>query len=83
MTWIDVLQPMADYTKNSGFDVTINKTLPTVSIDNPATNEGMFLQGQTAEQYIDEVDALWEKAQDVNYDTVKLALAGQYIDNLN
>lgn len=66
----------------SGVLVDMNSAFSTVSID-PAPGEyGIFMQGDEADQFIEEVRALCKRYRSLDEDTAALALAEPYAEAL-
>ncbi|MFN7881567.1 MAG: hypothetical protein ACK5PF_00920 [bacterium] len=71
----------ADYSFNSGAVVDWDSAFSTFSID--AENEdGIFMQGDEADQVIAEIDALCKKYPSLDPYTAALCIAKPYIENL-
>jgi hypothetical protein len=69
----------ADFVRNSGFTVTIDSPFSWVSIDGP-DDENVFMQGEEAETFIDEVRTLCKRYPSLTEDTAALALAKPYVE---
>lgn len=82
MDLVSILSRQADYTRGSGFTVDIDKLFFWVIIKNSETNEEVFLQGNQAVEFIDEVAEVWREVEVLAEDIVELAVAKQYIDAL-
>ena len=77
----DILHADAEYTRNSGADVEINNSFGWVLIsDTTGNQEDIFLQGHDAEEFISEVNRLWNEAGEMGQDSIACALAKEYID---
>lgn len=76
----DILSALAEYVENSGFDVIVNESMGWVDITDGW--EGIHLEGQDAQAYIDGCKEIWEQCGDVGLETVYLSQAKAYIDCL-
>jgi hypothetical protein len=65
----------------SGVTVDIDSRFPTVAIDAPG-EDGVFMQGDEADTFIEEVRALCKRFPSLDEDTAALALAGPYAETL-
>jgi hypothetical protein len=65
----------------SGVTVDINSPFSWVSIDATGT-DGVFMQGDEADTFIDEVRALCKRYPSLDEDTAALALAEPYAETL-
>jgi hypothetical protein len=65
----------------SGVTVDIDSRFPTVAIDAPG-EEGVFMQGDDADNFIEEVRALCKRYPSLDEDTAALALADPYAETL-
>jgi hypothetical protein len=72
-----ILLEHAKFTKDLGFDVLIDTTIPTVSIFNN-NGENVLLQNKCAQKFINESNEFFIKS-DVNMNLINLAVAQQYI----
>lgn len=75
-----ILKEQQSYVKNSGFTVDVDYSLPSVTIAN--NEDEIFLDGDSAEQYITEATRVWEEAGDVGMNVVLYAVAKQYVDSI-
>ena len=66
---------------NGGVTVDCNSTFSTVAIDAPG-QDGIFMQGDDAETFIDEVRALCKRYPSLDEGTAELALANPYAETL-
>lgn len=71
----------ADRCRRSGVTVTTNGTSPTVAIDAPGY-DGVFMQGDEADTFIDDVRALCKRYPSLNSEIAELALAEPYAENI-
>lgn len=77
----NILEQQAEYVRLSGFTVKTDSAYCTVAMDNEKTGEGWFLQGEEAEAFIDEAEALWNNPESqVGMDICEQSIAKQYID---
>lgn len=65
----------------SGVTVDIDSRFSTVAIDAPG-EDGVFMQGDEAENFIEEVRALCKRYPSLDEDTAALALAEPYAETL-
>ena len=65
---------------NGDVTVQIDRRYSTVAIDRPGF-EGCFMQGNEADSFIDEVDALCKRYPSLDEDTAALALAEPYAES--
>jgi len=65
---------------NGGVTVDINRSFSTVAIDRPGF-DGCFMQGNEADSFITEVDALCKRYPSLDEDTAALALAEPYAES--
>ena len=63
----------------SGVTVDIDSRFPTVAIDAPG-EDGVFMQGDEADNFIGEVRALCKRYRSLDEDTAALALAEPYAE---
>lgn len=63
-----------------GVTVDIDRRYPTVSMDIPGSEDGCFMQGDEADQFIAEVDALCKRFRSLDEHTAALALAEPYAE---
>lgn len=64
-----------------GVTVDIDSPYSTVAIDAPGA-DGVFMQGDEAETFIDEVRALCKRYPSLDEDTAALAIAAPYAETL-
>ena len=64
-----------------GVTVDIDSAYSTVAIDAPGVG-GVFMQGDEADQFIEEVRALCKRYRSLDEDTAALALAAPYAETL-
>lgn len=64
-----------------GVTVDMDSTYSTVAIDAPG-QDGLFMQGDEADQFITEVRALCKRYRSLDEDTAALALAAPYAETL-
>lgn len=65
----------------SGVTVDMDSPYSTVAIDAPG-HDGVFMQGDEADQFITEVRALCKRYRSLDEDTAALALAAPYAETL-
>ena len=82
MDLIDIIKQQAEYSRNSSITVVINSPMSWVTIENTNSGAGVFLQGDDADEFIAKVDTLSEQLPDVDFDTLELAVAYEYVDML-
>jgi hypothetical protein len=86
MTLQEIVEQNADYVKNSGYTININRRLPWVHIQHESGDEDLsiFLQGADAEQFINEYDNLADQPgmEIVTFADLQLATAKPYIEIL-
>ena len=73
----------AQYVIDSQFTVTMHSALSWVNISSADPAESIFLQGQEADEYIDEVNVLCKRYPSLNLYTAMYSLAKPYIDCLD
>ena len=79
----DILTQQAEYTRNSGYSVEVDTSLPCVSIIEDDTSETVvYIQGHEADEWITECSNTWHKVGTLDQQTVWEAFASQYIDCL-
>lgn len=76
------IRQAAERFDQAGFTVTLDRSYATVSID-PEHGEGVFMQGDEADDFIDEVDALCKRFPSLNETTAAQALAEPYTELLS
>ena len=64
-----------------GVTVDMDSPYSTVAIDAPG-QDGLFMQGDEADQFINEVRALCKRYRSLDEDTAALALAAPYAETL-
>lgn len=74
----DIVESQAKFVRNSGVTVEVTRNMPWVDIKD---NEGgeVFLQGDDAETFVTNLDELSDKLPDVDFETIELACAYDYI----
>ena len=77
-----IVAEQAQYVSNSGYEVVIDRSMPTVTLVNPDPDYSVFLDYEWADVFITKVDELAEQLPDVNEGTLELSIAKQYIDCL-
>ena len=77
MTLKQIVESNISYVVNSGYTVETT-TYSTVSIDNGVDEESWFLQGDEADNFIDEADKLYNET-DLSIEDIFLHLAYKYI----
>jgi DNA-binding NarL/FixJ family response regulator len=75
------IREAAERCRASGVTVDIDSRFPTVAIDAPGA-DGVFMQGDEADTFIEEVRALCKRYPSLDEDTAALALAEPYAENL-
>lgn len=76
-----IIRRDAQFSRNSGAEVDIDRRLPTVSIS-WFGSDGAFLQGPEAEDFLAELEALAVDAPDVSREDIELHLARPYVECL-
>lgn len=76
------IHQMADYTEASGFSVDWCSSFSTVSIDGRKSHEYVFMQGDEADSFIKEINALTRRYPSLDSYTAALALAKPYVESL-
>lgn len=67
----------------AGVTVEYSQTMDTVCIsDDSCEEEDIFMQGDDAVQFINEMNNLYEKIQTLDKDTIALHLALPYVDGI-
>ena len=74
------IREAAQRSRNGDVTVDIDRGYSTVAIDCPGF-DGCFMQGDEAETFIGEVDALRKRYRSLNEDTAALALAEPYAES--
>ena len=72
-----ILRRQADYARNSGIVVDIDRAYQTVSL-----HDNIFMQGDDAQDFIDAVDALANRCPSLPFDICELAAAYDYCELL-
>lgn len=75
------IREAAARTRASGVTVDMDSPYSTVAIDAPG-QDGVFMQGDEADQFITEVRALCKRYRSLDEDTAALALAEPYAEAL-
>lgn len=79
---VNIIQFHADYVARSGYVVNIDTALDTVSIENHSDPEmNIFLDHESAQEYINDVEKFSELFPEIVHDTLALAVAKPWIDN--
>ena len=74
---------LADAKRMAGVTVTVNPQMETVCIsDDAGVHEDIFMQGNDADEFIAQRDALWKETSDLSMDVIELHLAHPYVENL-
>ena len=76
----EIIKTLANYTRKSGFTVTVNSAFSTVAIEDIA-GEGFFLQGHEADKFIDEAREMAAE-HDIPEEDLFYSSAASYIDCL-
>lgn len=76
-----IIRQSAKYSRESGADVEIDRAYSTVCISGRG-QEDIFMQGDDAEQFIDQIDAISKRCPSIDFDDIELHLAKDYIDCL-
>lgn len=74
------IREAAARSRAGGVTVDIDSSFSTVAIDAPG-QEGVFMQGEQADIFIDEVLALCKRYPSLNENTAALAIAEPYAEN--
>lgn len=83
ITLESIIKRDAQFSRNSGAEVEIDRRLPTVAIEWYGTDgDGAFLQGDEAGQFLADVEALSVDAPDVSREDIELHLARPYVECL-
>jgi uncharacterized protein with von Willebrand factor type A (vWA) domain len=86
MTLQEIVEQNAEFVKNSGYSININRRLQWVHIQHESGDEDLsiFLQGADAEQFINEYDNLADQPSldHVYLGDLQLATAKPYIESL-
>lgn len=77
----DIIAQDVEYMKHVTVHVVSNYGTVTIS-DDTGANEDIFMQGDDAEQFISQVDRLWNELGDVSKGELELHLAKPYVDCL-
>lgn len=77
----EIVKEQAQYSRNSNVNVDVESLLPTVCISAPGEDD-IFFQGDDAEQFIAEVDALERQVNELDRETLELAVAKSYIEEI-
>jgi len=80
-TITEIYQQHANYVTASGFTVEVNTRFSWVAIE--GNGDDFYLQGDEADQYIQQARAAYEKAGDLPLDAAYTGHAKPYIDALN
>ena len=90
MELAEILHQQADYTTGSGYHVRFSSIFSWVSIEPINTDQNsddedgvVFMQGDDAEDFLTEVEELFEDVDCMTYETCMNANAAQYIDCLH
>jgi hypothetical protein len=73
------LHEAADRCRNGDVTIECDSAYSTVAIDAPG-HDGIFMQGDEADEFIAEVDALCKSYPSLDRDTAELALAEPYAE---
>lgn len=79
MTLEEIVQSRVQFTRNSKVTVKINRSLSWVDIVEDGHDEGVFMQGDEADTFINELDKLSEQLPDVDSETLELSMAYDYL----
>ena len=86
MELADILEQQADFTRKSNYTVEASRIFSWVAIDcqdeGAEDHESVFLQGEEAENFMDETDRLYDEVGTLNYETVAYATAAQYVESI-
>lgn len=77
----EIIRQQAQLARNSGATVELDTRYPTVWISAP-DKEAIFMQGDDARQFEDEVRAYENQYPDVDSDDIELCVAWPYIENI-
>jgi len=73
------IRQSANYVRRSGASVDVDRSYSTVCISAHGQDD-IFMHGDDADQFIDQIDAISKKCRSVNFDDIELHLAKDYID---
>lgn len=79
MTLQEIIESRAQFTRNSKVSVEINRSMGWVDIVEEGHDTGVFMQGDEADTFIDELDKLSEQLPDVDFETLELSMAYDYL----
>lgn len=86
MKLAEILKQQANFTRNSNYIVKVNRSFSWIAIDcqdeGAEDHESMFLQGDEAQDWIDETDRVYDDVGTLDYDTVAYAMAAQYVESI-
>lgn len=75
------IHQQADYTEQSRVSVDWDSAFSTVNISHPGDDD-IFMQGDDADEFIAELDALCKRFPSLDEYTAALALAKPYVENI-
>jgi len=76
----EIVKEQAEYSSESGATVDVDSAYGTVCISARGEDD-IFFQGDDAEQFIAEVDALERQVNELDRETLELAVAKPYVEN--
>lgn len=83
LTLTEICEQQAQFVRNSNVIVEVDERMPTVDIHEEGDPEnGVFLQGDDAENFVREFRRTWHEAQTLGLDDAIYAQAHQYLDLL-
>jgi hypothetical protein len=77
----EIVKELAEYSRESGASVDVDSAYGTVCISARGEDD-IFFQGDEAEQFTAAVDALERQVNELDRETIELAVAKPYIENL-
>jgi hypothetical protein len=77
----EIIRQQAQLARNSGASVDLDTSMPTVCISAPGEPD-IFMQGDDARQFEDQVRAYEDQYPDVDSDDIELFVAWPYIENI-
>lgn len=80
---LDILLTQAKFVQDSGFTVNIDNSLPTVAMIDEHGETQVFLQGAEAEDFLSEVERMYEEVMVIDHETVTFSVAKPYIESLD
>lgn len=74
----DIIESQAKFVRNSGVTVEVTRNMPWIDIKDKDGNE-VFMQGDDAVNFVNALDELSDKLPNVDFETIELACAYDYI----